>query len=97
MSLPTVLRTKRCCRDNERSGNEIITFPLVVSLKASAILIFIASVQCKQRNLTARHLMAFPLRQMASLSQLSYRLFRNLRLFAPLTLSLSIECTWRMK
>jgi len=62
MSLPTVLRTKRCCRDNERSGNEIITFPLVVSLKASAILIFIASVQCKQRNLTARHLTAFPLR-----------------------------------
>jgi hypothetical protein len=32
-ALPAVLRTKRCCHDNERSGNTVVTFHVVCSLQ----------------------------------------------------------------
>lgn len=61
-SMPVVLWTKRCCHDNERSGNEVITLRLVASLRKGAILIFFASVECKQLDLTIGYLMAWSLK-----------------------------------
>src|SRR5471032_1581192 len=93
-SLTAVLWTKRCCHVNERSGNAIITFRLADSLRRVQ---FFVDVECNKFDLTIRLLRAYVPKQITSFSQFSYRVFRNLRLFAPLTLSLSIERTWRTK
>ena len=58
---------------------------------------FFASVICKLLDLVIPQLKVYLPKQITSFSPFSYQVFRNLRLFAPLTLSLSIERTWRMK
>jgi hypothetical protein len=93
-SLTAVLWTKRCSHANERSGNVVITFRLVGGLQRVQ---FFADVECNKLGQSIRQLRAYLLKQITSFSQFSYRVFRKLRLFAPLTLSLSIERNWRTK
>ena len=96
-SMPAVLWTKRYRRDNERSSNAANTFCLGVPLRTVQFFIFFSRVEGEQFDQAIHQLMACIPKQIASFSSFSYRVFRSLRLFAPLTLSLSIERTWRMK